>query len=1770
MTFGAVAPDARGAVIPPPSPFADRGALMRVLENTEPKQREAAAGLFHPWNDTARPWAADACVHHLVEAQARRAPHAVAIACGGRRLTYAELDARANQAARLLRRHGVGPDVLVGVLMERSPELIVAMLAVLKAGGAYVPLDPAYPRARVELMLADTRVPVLLTHPSLRDRIDPPEAKVVTLDGGWSAVEGESADPIDSGASPENLSHVIYTSGSTGTPKGVQIRHAGVATLIRWAPEALGIGPGTSVLASTSVCFDVHVAETWVPLSLGARIVLVPNALHLATLPEGETVEVASMVPSAVAELLRAGGIPPCVRSLNLGGEPLRNELAQALYALPGVERVLNLYGPTEDTTYSTFHVVERGSPRTMPVGLPIANTRVYLLDPDLHPVPHGEVGEVWIGGEGVSRGYLRRAAATAEKFVPDPFSPLPGARMYRAGDLGRAGDDGFIDCLGRVDHQVKVRGYRVELGEVEEALRRHPSVADAVADAREDTPGDRVLAAYVVADGAAPSPSALRAFVKERLPEYMVPSSVTVLGALPRLPNGKVDRHALPAPVPSAELEDGYVAPRTPTEEVVCRIWEEVLHAERVGAEDDFYELGGHSLRATQVTSRIRQAFGVELSLPTVFEARTPAELAKAIEGHTSEPDLDRPPLVRVDRNQPLPLSFSQQAIWFFQELSPGMRSYNFQAAIRFEGRLDADALARALTELVRRHEIFRTVFVSVDGEPRQIVRDPWPVHLPVADLTSIEDAAARQSELERLLRDEFQKPFHLGRLPLIRWTLYRTGESEHVLAAVEHHFVHDGWSFGVYLRELTALYTAYARGEESPLAEPEIQFADYAAWQHAWMRTPEAARQIDYWRRTLADPPPVLALRTDRPRPAEMSFRGRTRRYLLPPELARAARRFGRKRGVTLYMTLMAAFQALLHRYTGQADFCVGGGVANRNDRAVEGVIGMIVNTVAHRADFSGDPTVSELLDRVRATTFEAYVHREAPFGEVVEAVQPERRLSHLPIYQVAFSFQDVPYPSLELPDARMSVTEALSNESAKFDLQVIVLPRASQRMVEDDEVTMIWEYATDLFDDETVARMVEHYREILTGMLIRPDARVSELPLLSDEERRVLLKEWSGRDSAFPRTTIDRLFAEHAKASPDALALVAGSGREVELVSYGELEARANRLARHLRALGVEAGTRVGICLGRSPELIVATLAALKAGGAYVPLDPSYPAERLAFMLGDTAVPVLVTDSALADSLPPHHAPAVLVDRDADLIASRSADPIEADTDPESVAYVMYTSGSTGLPKGIEVPHRAVVRLVRETDFIDIRPSDVFLQMAPASFDASTLEIWGPLLNGARLALHPPGSPSVDGIERAVAEHGVTVLWLTAGLFHLVVEERIQALRGVRWLLAGGDVLSVPHVRRVLAELPGTALINGYGPTENTTFTCCHRVASLDEDASSVPIGRPIAGTRVYVLDERMQPVPVGVPGELYAGGAGLAHGYLDRPDLTQEKFVASPFIPGERLYRTGDRVCWRPDGTIEFLGRVDAQVKVRGFRIEPGEIEAALRAHPAVADALVLTREDRGQPKRLVAYVVTSSASSGSSDSADSPASSAPAGSADAADSIGPDELRAFLKARLPEYMVPSAMVRLDRLPLTPNGKVDTRALPAPETALAPASAEIGQGPGDETERVLAGLLASVLHADRVGVHDNFFALGGDSILCIQLVSRARDAGLRLTTRDVFVHQTVAALAAHLRDAETAESGSAESTETAPIAISLDAGELDELLYALERAGEGEPA
>ncbi|HEX6751950.1 MAG TPA: amino acid adenylation domain-containing protein [Longimicrobium sp.] len=1690
------------------------------------------------------------CIHSLFETQAAAHPGRCALRWRGETLAYGELDAHANRLAHHLRALGAGPEVPAGVFLPRTPDLVVALLAVLKAGAAYVPLDPAYPPERVEYMLGDTRVPLLVTTGALAERVPQYRGAAVCVDVDREEIAARPSSPPEVEVRPENLAYVIYTSGSTGRPKGVQIEHRNTVEVLRWLRATVTDEERASVLASTSVCFDVSIAEIFGTLCWGGTLVLVENALSLASL--GEPVHTVAMVPSAAAELLRMGAIPACARTFLLGGEPLRNELAQRLYALGHVDRVLNLYGPTEDTTYSTCKEVEKGRERAMTVGRAVSGTTARVLDAALRPVPDGETGEVWMAGAGVSRGYLGAPGMTAERYRPDPLG-APGARMYRTGDLGRVLPDGDLECLGRMDHQVKVRGFRVEPGEIETALAAHPAVREAVVTAWEDR-GEKRLAAYVVPDGAAPGTAELREHLRGHVPEYMVPDAFTFLSELPHTPNGKVDRLALPAPQPEREAGAEYVAPSTPDEAALARIWSEVLGVERVGVRDDFFALGGHSLLATQIVARVRQRMGIELPLGTLFAMPNVEELARQLADAASPLDTALR-IPRAPRDRPLPLSFPQETVWFFHHLKPDMRSYNFQATVRIRGAVDREALERALGEIVRRHEIFRTTFPAVDGAPAQVVHAPWTVHLPLVDLTAF-SGDERRAELERRLGEEFRRPFDFEALPLVRWTLFRLADDEHVFLAIEQHLVHDGWSFGVFLRELKAIYDAFARGREHDLSEPAVQFGDFAAWQRAWMETDEARAHLEWWKHRLAGVSPVLELPADRPRPAEMSFRGSSHRVRLSRAVYDAADAFSRRHGVTLFMTLFAAFEALMHRYTGETDFCVGSGVAGRRLRESEDLIGMVVNTIPIRADLSGDPAFEELVERVRTAAVETYQHQDVPFAEIVAAVHPERSRGHLPVFQVAFNFHHAPYPDLELGDAEIEIEEGLGNESAKFDLNVIVIPRAHQHA--GSEVVMIWEFAEDLFDAATVARMIGHFEAVLADALADPSTRVSRLRMLPAEEERAVLA-LAGAATDYPReATLHALVAEQARLRPEAAAIEHGA----RTVTYAELDVTGDRIAAALRAMGVRPEGRVAVAMERSPEEAMGMLGALKAGAAYVPLDPAYPAERLSYMLADSGAAALVVRDRVPASLEGWNGPVLSLAR---LDDAPAGEPVAPDLGSDAVAYVVYTSGSTGAPKGSMLTHRAFVRLVRGADYLQPRPGDRIGHTAAPSFDAATWEVWAPLANGGTLVVVDRDDVlSPHRLAAVIRERRIDAMFLTSALFHQVAHEAPETFAPLRHLLAGGEAADPAAFRRVVEACPSVRLVNIYGPSENTTYTSWHEVRAVPPGATGVPIGRPVANTTAYVLDQALRPIPAGIPGELYAGGEGLSRGYLGRPALTAERFLPDPFspTPGARMYRTGDRTRWKEcesakvrecesdsprDETtfapshsrtfaLEFLGRADDQVKIRGFRVEPGEIESVLHEHPSVGEAAVVARQDGGE-RQLAAYV-------------------APAHWR----TVSLAELREHLAGRLPAWMIPATFTVLDALPKTPSGKVDRRALPAPDAGAAHPEAAFAP-PATATEEAVAEIWREVLGLERVGATDDFFDLGGHSLRATRILTRVgARLGVELPVGVIFDHPTVRGIAA-LVDERRAAAG--PDDELLAWLESLSEEEAERLLA--ERAG-----
>ncbi|WNG56955.1 amino acid adenylation domain-containing protein [Archangium gephyra] len=1710
----------------------------RLMEGAaaEPERKVSALSLMDEaerrrvlveFNDTRVLYAPANGVHELFEAWADRTPEAVAVSFGEERLTYGELNRKANRLAHHLRGLGVGPDVPVGLCVRRSMDLAVGVLGILKAGGAYVPLDPAYPAERLALMLGASRAPVLLTQKPLGDTLPASEAKRLYLDEEAALWTGCAESNPEQVSGPEALAYVIYTSGSTGVPKGVAMHHRPLLNLIRWQVARSAEKPRT--LQFSALSFDVSFQELFSTWGAGGELVLIPEELRLearALLEKLDSSGVQRLFLPFVAlqnlaeEAEREGLVPRALKEVITAGEQLRvtPALRRLMKGLGGV--LENQYGPTE-THVATAYRLE-GDPETWPevpsIGRPISNTSVHLLDEKRAPVPVGVVGELYIGGAAVARGYLHRPELTEERFIPDEYKAKPGGRLYRTGDYARYLEDGNLEFLGRRDAQVKVRGFRIELAEVESALSRHPAVKDVVVAAREDGAGARKLVAYVVTSPlplgegrgegvTAPGLNAevLRTWLKNRLPEYMVPSAFMCLESFPLTPSGKVDRRALPEPEAEGTGQEKYEAPRTALEQAVAEIWAPLLGVRRVGAHDSFFELGGHSLLAMRVTSRLREVLKVDLPVRVLFEAPTVAELASRLEALSkANPEPRLPPLVPVPRQGALPLSFAQQRLWFLDRIHPSSALYNLALVLRLEGVLDVAALERSFQALVQRHEALRTTFPQGGV---QVVSAAMELPLAVVDLRELPEGA-REEEARRLASGEVERSFDLKTGPLLRVTLLRTGEAEHVLVMAMHHIVSDGWSMGVLTRELKALYEAFVEGRAPALEALPIQYADYATWQQAWLRGEVLESTLAWWCEQLRGASPALELPTDRPRPALQSYRGAVHYVHLPWELAEGLRKLSQKEGVTLFMTLLAGFQALLHRYSGQDDISVGSPIAGRDHAQLEGLIGFFVNVLVMRAKVRGEASFRELLHQVREVALGAYAHQEVPFEKLVEALNPVRDTSRAPLFQVSFSLQNTPSPDLALPGIESRPVE-LTGQVSKHDLTLSL--RETQAGLEG-----VVEYSTDLFDASTIVRMLGHLRTLLEGVVADPGHRVDELPLLDEQERRRLLVEWNQTRTEYPRhASVHALFEEQVVRRPEALAV----DYEGQRLTYAELNARANQVARALRRLGVGAGTLVGLCARRSPELVAAMLGVLKAGGAYVPLDPSYPPERLAFMLEDSAVPVVLAQPELASELPAGSA--FVLELTWEEFAHESGENLEETVEPGSLAYVMYTSGSTGRPKGVCIPHRGVVRLVRDTGAFQVTAEDRITQMANTSFDSSNLELWGALLNGASLVGVPREvALSPKALAAFVREQRVSAVVFTTPFFNQVVAECPDAFQTVRYVMFGGEAADPVRLREVLRQGGNPKLLNLYGPTENTTNTTWYEVKEVPEGAVSVPIGRPVANTGVYVLDERMQPVPVGVPGELYTGGDGLARGYLNRPELTAEKFVAHPFStePGAKLYRTGDLVKYLPDGRLEFLGRRDGQVKVRGFRIELGEIEAALARHPGVSAGVVMARDDGPSGRWLVAYVV--------------PISPRPPGEGRGEGISGPElkpeEFRIWLKQRLPEHMVPAVIVLLETLPLTPNGKVDRKALPAPDSQRAGFGASY-VAPESGLEQSLAAIWAEVLQLERVGADDNFFDVGGNSLL-LQAVHMKVEAlvGRTLPMVELFQFSTVRTLAAQLAE------------------------------------------
>ena len=1729
----------------------------KTVGELTPMTAEERRVVVEEWNRTTTDFPRATPIHRLFEEQARQTPDALALSWDGEQITYAELNARANRLARELQALGVERDTRVGVSLDRSPELVVAMLAILKAGGAYVPLDPSYPAERRAFMRRDSGVSVLVVgNGSEEDAEGTDEVATLSLSHDQDAIEARPAgDLTDVEIDAEALAYVMYTSGSTGTPKGIGIPHRGIARLVR-NTDFVQLTPADRVAQVSNASFDAATFEIWGPLLNGGAVVGIDREISLspasfaAALRE-EGVTTLFLTTALFNQMARE--VPDGFRTLShvlFGGEAVDPAAVRRVLQAGPPARLLHVYGPTESTTYSTWHLVEsvEDGAATVPIGRPLANTTAYVLDPSHRPVPIGAPGELYIGGDGLAAGYLGRPDLTGERFVASPF--VSGQRLYRTGDRVRWNLRGEIEFLGRLDRQVKIRGFRIEPDEVEAALLALPQVREGVVMVREDTPGWKRLVAYAVPrEGGATTPAGLREALGRTLPDYMMPSAFVLLPELPLNPNGKVDRAALPAPE-AGVAADEYVAPRTPTEETLAGIWAEVLRTAKIGAHDSFFELGGHSLMATQLVTRVRASFNVDLPLRAVFEAPRLSELAERIDGMRRGGSATDVPILPMRRGGDLPVSFAQERLWFLHELDPRSPAYNIPATQRLEGALDVDALRAALSEVVRRHEPLRTVFAVVEGRPVQRVQPAAEVALPVTDLSHL-GAEAREAEARRLAAEDAQAPFDLAAGPLFRASLLKLSESEHLLVLNFHHVIADGWSMGIFTRELETLFGAFSRGERSPLPELPVQYAEFAAWQRRWLTEERLGAQVAFWKEQLAGAPPFLELPTDFPRPPVQRHRGANVSVYLPRALLDAVHTLASGHNASPAMVLLAAFQLLMGRLSGQDDVVVGAPIAGRTRPETERMIGLFLNTLALRTKLSGEPTFAELLGRVRETMLGAYANQDVPFERLIEELQPQRSLSHTPVFQVLFNMLNLEGAELAATtggakaagsasagsasvgststsgsastgSASIGGSASSSSDGAGRQVRMAAMGGGSEIGSKVDLTLYLQEspdalslnavYDPDLFTGERVLEMLRQFGRVLHQAVRFPDAPISRFSLVTAQAQDVLPSPQAQVDVGW-RGSVGDIVARRTVDNPQATA--AEDPRE--RWTYAELDAAANRIANRLIDGGVNPGDVVAVFAHRSAALARALLGTLKSGAAFLVLDPAYPAARLAEYVR-IAQPRGFLRIAAAGEVPAEVASAlesttvVTIDLGPKAEAADKTDNLESVSDEaprveigvDSLAYLSFTSGTTGAPRAVMGRHGSLTYFTPwVAQEFGLRTTDRFSMLSGLAHDPLHRDVLTPLQLG--LATVAPDADSIGTpgyLARWMREAGITVAHLTPAMGQVLTDapgaEPVEALRLAFFV---GDVLTRADVDRLHRLAPNVTVVNYYGSTETQRAVSYHVVPREAEPGEKgiIPLGKGIPDVQLLLRTSTGDLCGVGEPGEIFLRSPHVALGYLGDDTLTADRFIVNPWTgnPRDVMYRTGDLGRYRPDGVVEPLGRADQQVKVRGFRVELGEVESALAAHPSVREAAVVARGTVAD-RRLVAYVVPSD------------------GSFDA------EALRTHLRGMLPDFMVPSAFVALDALPLTANRKLDRAALPEPE---APAARAEAVAPRTPIEEVVASIVAEVLGLENIGVFDDFFANGGHSLRATQVLSRIQQTmDVTLPLRTIFEQPTVAGIAA----------------------------------------------
>ncbi len=1665
--------------------------------------------IFLEWNHvpSQEGWEPEVPVHRLIEREARKNPAKVAVVMPGKKsdrveLTYQSLNERANQVGRALQAWGVGPGSIVAVHLPRSCEAIISILGILKTGAAYLPLDEFLPKERLATILRDAQASVVVTQASLRERVVENQVRILALDSDESWIAGQDSEDIQVEGEGHQLAYVIFTSGSTGKPNGVMVEHRHLMNVYRGWEEVYHLHEIHTHLQMASFSFDVFSGDVIRALCSGARLVICPKEwmmepARLFNVLEREHIECAEFVPVVLRGLVDYMETEqkrlPSFKLLVCGSDIWSKEsFEKTRHVFGSHTRVINSYGLTEatiDSSYFEVHGSHLEFEQQVPIGKPFPHTQLLILNQEQQLNPIGVPGEICVGGRAVARGYINKPELTKRKFPMVSLGENPPARIFRTGDLGRYLPDGTIQLLGRIDHQVKIRGLRIELGEVEAVLRKCKDVEEAVVLALSDSFKEPRLVAYLVSKEKV-SPGELKRVLKTQLPEYMIPHIFLPIESLPLTAHGKVDRSALPKPdwVKVGRL-DSFIPPGGPIEKYIADMIEDILSRGRVGIQDNFFELGGHSLHATQVISRIRERFKVELPIRAVFESPTVEGLARLIEEAQraqGESLASVPPIHPVPREQGMPLSYSQQRMWFLNQLSPEGTAYNMPCALRLTGTLNRAALEQTMEEMFRRHEAFRTTFPTEEGTPIQMIGEVTVPKIPFVDLRLL-SKEERVKEAQRLVAADARRPFDLASGPLARFLLIQLSRRDHVFLVTMHHIISDQWSSGIMGREFTEIYNALCRGMVPPVESRTIQYADFAEWQRQWLTGEVLEQQFSYWMNRL-EQLPVLSLPFDHPRPQVETFRGASYALSLPQSLLDGLRQLGIGEDATLFMGLLAGFQALLFRYSGQQDFAIGVPIANRNQLAVENLVGTFVNTLVLRADLSGDPTFREVMVRVKERALEAYANQDLPFDKVVEGLRTSRDSSRAPLVQVLFNVANAPLEEYRLEGLEWEAFE-FELEAAQFDLGLTIDTEISHKAY--------LQYNTDLFEASTIRRFVRQYRYLLESALRHPDTPISQLPILGADERYECLVQWNNTKQEFPsQANLVELFEQQVRQHPEAIA----AEYHGEHISYQDLNRRANQLAHFLQAKGVKPERLVGICLERSLDMLVGLLGTLKAGGAYVPIDPTYPQQRLKIMLEDSEVALLLTQQHLLPILPEQQSQVVCIDSDWSSIAQKKDTNLSMSFRSDQLAYVIFTSGSTGRPKGVQIEHQSLVNflwsMLREPG---CGPDDVLLSVTTLSFDIAGLELFLPLLAGGRVLIVDreatfDGGRLIEEIEKGQP----TLMQATPATWRMLLESGWSGQDSLV-ALCGGEALSRDLADQLLART--ASVWNMYGPTETTIWSSLWKV----DKTRPISIGRPIANTQMYILDQHGEPVPIGVVGELFIGGRGLARGYLKRPELTQERFIPDRFSPtGQgKLYRTGDLAKYSHDGLIQCLGRVDHQVKIRGFRVELGEIEKVLMEHPQIQQAVLVARAETPVEKRLMAYCVFTE-------------QSYPA--------IG--ELRKFVLRKLPHYMVPAGFIPIDSVPLLPNGKVDFKALPEPTNV--PAVSSVNPiPPRNSLEAQIMAIWEQVLGHSTFGVHDNFFDLGGHSLLAVQMFAQLEKVlKRRIPVAVLFQAPTIGELAAVL--------------------------------------------